>query len=249
MAAAAATASTSSGSSSLLPLPPAREIPSSFLSSVKSWWSAGEKESAASEERLLRRIPYFRSSSSPSIHSQEEGSVISHSSKVTLADPKHYLNTLSITSTSPSPDAPPPAIMLHGYGAGLGFYFLNFPALANWAGSRGSSVFALDWLGMGRSARPSFSIKAKRDDIAGRVHEAESFFVDSLEQWRERMGIDKMTLVGHSLGGYFSVVYALRYPERVSKLVLLSPAGVPRDPNNLTQPSREITDEQTSGSE
>lgn len=97
---------------------------------------------------------------------------------------------------------------------------------------------------MGRSSRPAFRVKAKRDDIAGRVFEAESFFIDSLEEWRKKMGLEKMTLVGHSLGGYLSVAYALRFPERVGKLVLLSPAGVPRDPNNTTMPSRELTDDQ-----
>lgn len=105
-------------------------------------------------------------------------------------------------------------------------------------------MYALDWLGMGRSARPPFRIRAKRDDIPGRVQEAESFFVDSLEEWRQKMGLEKMTLVGHSLGAYLSVVYALRYPTRVHKLILLSPAGVPRDPNNTSQPSRELTDSQ-----
>jgi cardiolipin-specific phospholipase len=133
--------------------------------------------------------------------------------------------------------------VLHGYGAGLGFFFQNFPTLAKWAGRRGSSVYALDWLGMGRSARVPFTVKAKRDDVAGRVSEAESFFVDSLEQWRIKMDLEKMTLIGHSLGAYFSVVYALKYPTRVNKLVLLSPAGIPRDPNT-TIPSRELTDEQ-----
>lgn len=55
-----------------LPLPPARDIPATFVASIKSWyvtvayisylanllhrWSAGEKESAASEERLLRCV-------------------------------------------------------------------------------------------------------------------------------------------------------------------------------------------------
>jgi cardiolipin-specific phospholipase len=91
-------------------------------------------------------------------------------------------------------------------------------------------VYALDWLGMGRSARVPFAIKAKRSDIPARVHEAESFFVDSLEEWRARMGLESMTLVAHSLGAYLGAAYALRHPARVSKLVLLSPAGVPRDP-------------------
>jgi len=135
---------------------------------------------------------------------------------------------------------------LHGYGAGLGFFFLNFPALAQWAGMRGTSVYAVDWLGMGRSARVPFRIRAKRDDISERVREAESFFVESLEEWRERAGLEKMTLIGHSLGAYFSTVYALRYPQRVHKLILLSPAGVPRGPDT-TSPSREMLDRQVTG--
>ncbi|KAH9978007.1 alpha/beta-hydrolase [Lactifluus volemus] len=226
-------------------LPPARNIPSTFMESFRSWWAAGEKEAAASEERLLRRLPFFRSVSSVP-PSPVDGPVIARSERVPLLKPKHYLNTLSIKSTAPSPDAPPPAVLLHGYGAGLGFFFLNFHTLAEWASTRGTSVYAVDWLGMGRSARVPFRIRAKRGDIAGRVYEAESFFVDSLEEWRERAGLEKMTLIGHSLGAYFSTVYALRYPQRVHKLVLLSPAGVPRDPN-ATVPSREMLDRQVTG--
>ena len=115
------------------------------------------------------------------------------------------------------------------------------PFLLQWAGKRNASVYALDWLGMGRSARVPFLIKAKKNDVEARVQEAESFFVESLEDWRKQVGLEKMTLVGHSLGAYLSVVYALRYPTRVSKLILLSPAGVPRDPDN-SLPSREIVD-------
>jgi cardiolipin-specific phospholipase len=174
--------------------------------------------------------------------SVDDSPVIAHSSRVDLAKPKHYLNTLSIKATSPSSSPPPPAVILHGYGAGLGFFFRNFPTLAKWAGRRGTDVYAVDWLGMGRSARVPFTVKAKREDIKGRVTEAESFFVDSLEEWREKMGLETMTLVGHSLGAYFSIAYALKYPTRVSKLVLLSPAGIPHDPNATSDPSRELTD-------
>ncbi|KAI0773990.1 alpha/beta-hydrolase [Fomes fomentarius] len=209
-----------SSAGAFIPLPPAREIPSSFVASVKSWWSAGEKESAASEERLLRKLPYFRPANSPS------------------STPDNDL--------LPPPECATPTVVLHGYGAGLGFFFQNFAALGKWAGRRGTSVIAVDWLGMGRSARVPFHVKAKREDIDGRVDEAESFFIDSLEQWRRKMGLESMTLVGHSLGGYLSIAYALRYPTRVNKLILLSPAGIPRDPNS-TVPSRELTDEQTTG--
>jgi cardiolipin-specific phospholipase len=159
---------------------------------------------------------------------------------VHLSKPAHYINTLSILpSTSPGTSTPP-VVLLHGYGAGLGFFFLNYATLGKWAERRRTPVYALDWLGMGRSARPPFRVKAQRTDIPGRVAEAEAFFVDSLEEWRVAQGVERMTLVGHSLGAYLSVVYALRFPERVARLVLLSPAGVPHNPDDTTQPSREL---------
>jgi cardiolipin-specific phospholipase len=221
-------------------LPPAKAIPSAFLASAKSWWAVGERQAAISEARLLRRLPFYSPSNVPS----PSLPVVTTSTRVELDAPKHYINTVSITPTAP-PDAavtPTPTVLLHGYGAGLAFYFRNLSTLATWAANKGASVYAIDWLGMGLSARVPFSIRARRDDIPGRVHEAESFFVESLEEWRKKMGLPKMTLVAHSLGAYFSVVYALRYPDRVSRLVLLSPAGVPRGPN-FSQPSRELTDE------
>lgn len=52
-------------------------------------------------------------------------------------------------------------------------------------------------------------------------------------------------LIGTFAGAYLSTAYALRYPDRVSKLILLSPAGVPHDPdaiNDTTLPSRELHD-------
>jgi cardiolipin-specific phospholipase len=40
------------------------------------------------------------------------------------------------------------------------------------------------------------------------------------------MKLHKMNLVGHSLGGYVCTKYAANYPDRVSRLLLLSPMGV-----------------------
>jgi len=45
--------------------------------------------------------------------------------------------------------------------------------------------------------------------------------VDDLEHLREFWGLDSVTLVGHSHGGAIALGYAIRYPKRVHKLVLV----------------------------
>jgi cardiolipin-specific phospholipase len=153
---------------------------------------------------------------------------------------------LSIQPTSPAirqddkTNQPPTTVVLHGYGAGLGFFSLNLESLSSWSSNRGLPIYLLDWLGMGRSSRPPFKITAKYSDTRARVEQAESFFLDSLEEWRVKMGIEKMTLVGHSLGAYLVTAYALKWPERVARLVLLSPAGVNRGEGS-SAPDAELT--------
>lgn len=176
--------------------------------------------------------------------------VVGRSSRAELTPRKRYLNVFSITPTQPpttsgEASAPPPVLLLHGYGAGLGFFFRNFPALGRWVASTGAPLHALDWLGMGRSARVPFRVRAPRADAHARVAQAESFFVDALEEWREKQGLQRVTLVGHSLGAYLATAYALRHPDRVAKLVLLSPAGVLGAPESA-DPAREVSDDQRS---
>jgi len=89
-------------------------------------------------------------------------------------------------------------------------------------------------LGMGRSSRPSFRIDSK--DHAGKIRETENWFIDALEEWRIEKKIERFTLLGHSLGGYMAVCYALKYPGRLNKLILASPVGIPEDPNAVAEP-------------
>lgn len=112
-----------------------------------------------------------------------------------------------------------------GYGAGLGFFYKNFEGLSR---VKGWKIYALDLLGMGRSSRPAFRIHTK--DRQGSIAEAEDWFIDALEEWRVQKKIDRFTLLGHSLGGYMAVAYALKYPGHLNKLVLASPVGIPEDP-------------------
>ena len=113
-----------------------------------------------------------------------------------------------------------PVVMLHGYGSGIGIYSASLGPLAATLNRR---VYAVDGLGCGRSARPKWTLgygtKSDLDDV-------EAYSADALDLWRQEIGAEKIILCGHSIGGYLSVAYAERYPERVEKLMLLSPAGV-----------------------
>ncbi len=50
-----------------------------------------------------------------------------------------------------------------------------------------------------------------------------------LDELLERLRLEEVVLVGNSLGGYLSALYAARNPERVRALVLVSPAGYPQE--------------------
>ncbi|KAJ2460335.1 hypothetical protein GGF42_000900 [Coemansia sp. RSA 2424] len=125
-------------------------------------------------------------------------------------------------------------VMTHGYFTGVGFFYRNYRDLGQ---VPGWDVYAIDWLGMGRSSRPAYKSRRSEGEDK-RVSHAEAFFVESLEEWRKRMGIDKMVLCGHSFGGYMNSVYALKYPQHVEKLVLVSPIGVPEAPPDLEERMR-----------
>ncbi len=56
--------------------------------------------------------------------------------------------------------------------------------------------------GNGMSSRPKFTVRGLR--------ETEEFHVQCIEEWRRAMGMEKMTLLGHSFGGYMAACYALK---------------------------------------
>lgn len=146
-----------------------------------------------------------------------------HSNLVKLSGKNRALNEFSVERVGEEVEEN--LVMLHGYGAGLGFFYKNFEGLSR---VKGWKLYALDMLGMGRSSRPPFKVHAK--DQAGKIAEAENWFIDALEEWRVLKRIDKFTLLGHSMGGYMAVAYALKYPGHLNKLILASPVGIPEDP-------------------
>lgn len=50
--------------------------------------------------------------------------------------------------------------------------------------------------------------------------------VADLERIRRRLGVERISIVGHSFGGLIATMYAAEFPQHVQSLVLLAPAAV-----------------------
>jgi pimeloyl-ACP methyl ester carboxylesterase len=101
-----------------------------------------------------------------------------------------------------------PVILVHGLAASLHDWDYLLPELsaAGWHG------YALDLLGHGESPKPaSRSYKTK-------------WVYKHFAQWADSFQFSEApVLIGHSLGGYMCLRYAIRNPEKVRGLVLTSP--------------------------
>ncbi|KAL1835544.1 hypothetical protein VTJ49DRAFT_6499 [Mycothermus thermophilus] len=204
-------------------------FPLGYKEAAHQWWTNVNPRQA--ERNVLSYVPFLREAGTESAVSKLQdlaksdpfGQRTWRSSMVQLAGKNRALNEFMIERVGePADDT---LVMIHGYGAGLGFFYKNFEPLSR---ARGWRLYALDMLGMGNSSRPPFKIHAK--DPKDKIAEAEGWFIDALEEWRKIRNIEKFTLLGHSLGGYLAVSYALKYPGRLNKLILASPVGIPEDP-------------------
>jgi len=110
-----------------------------------------------------------------------------------------------------SPDAPA-VVLLHGGGpgaSGWSNFGRNLPVLAG-----RFRTLLVDQPGFGQSGRPP---------VTGNYF---TFSADALAGLLKTLGLDRVHLIGNSLGGGTAVRFALNYPDRAGRLVLMAPGGL-----------------------
>lgn len=107
----------------------------------------------------------------------------------------------------------PPVLLIHGIGDSSRTWSGLIPELA-----RRHTVIAPDLLGHGASAKPraDYSVAA---------------YANGMRDLLGVLGIERVTLVGHSFGGGVAMQFAYQFPERTERLVLVSTGGVGRQVN------------------
>jgi pimeloyl-ACP methyl ester carboxylesterase len=103
-----------------------------------------------------------------------------------------------------------PVLLVHGFGASVEWWERNVAALAAC-----HSVYALDLPGFGRSERLPRTLS-----LPGAA--------DFLRHFLQATGIARAHIVGNSMGGLIAMQFAVRFPEVVGRLALVSPAGFAR---------------------
>ena len=116
----------------------------------------------------------------------------------------------------------PPLVLLHGLGEGSADWDGVAPAFA--AHYR---VYALDLRGHGRSDWPgAYSVELMSADVLG--------FLDAL-------GLDRVDLIGHSMGGLVGYLLAGDHPGRVGRLILEDVAALrPRERGAPERPAGDV---------
>jgi pimeloyl-ACP methyl ester carboxylesterase len=102
----------------------------------------------------------------------------------------------------------PPVVLLHGGASDSRDWVSTMAAL-----SHRYSLYAPDLIGFGQSDRTKDGYYL-------------SDFTEFILGFIETLGLERPVLAGHSLGGRLCVDVALRYPEKVRKLVLVDASGL-----------------------
>ena len=125
-----------------------------------------------------------------------------------LAPREVEVNGLTIHYYEGGPAEGETLLMIHGFGANRD----NWLRFARYFTHR-YHVLALDLPGFGESSRPDASY-----DVASQMERVRAFAT--------ALKVDKLHLIGNSMGGHISALYAARHPEQVLSLALFNNSGV-----------------------
>jgi len=103
-------------------------------------------------------------------------------------------------------------LCLHGLGASAGRWAKALPILA-----KKYHIVAPDIVGFGYSDKPD-------------VYYTIDFFVNFVNEFARTLKMESLTLIGASLGGHIAIETALTHDNMIDKLVLISPAGIMKEP-------------------
>ena len=120
-----------------------------------------------------------------------------------------YVPTRDIITYYEEAGSGDPLVLIMGLGGDLQGWALTAPALA-----KQFRVITYDNRGAGRTSAPDkpYSIAGMADDLAA--------LLDALK-------IDKAHILGYSMGGMIAQEFALKYPNRVNRLILLATSAGP----------------------
>jgi 4,5:9,10-diseco-3-hydroxy-5,9,17-trioxoandrosta-1(10),2-diene-4-oate hydrolase len=105
-----------------------------------------------------------------------------------------------------------PVVLLHGGGPGASAWSNFGPNLPVFAQKYRTLI--VDQPGFGKSEKP---------EITSQYF---TFSADALLKLLDEVGVERAHLVGNSLGGGTATRFALRYPDRAGRLVLMAPGGL-----------------------
>ena len=105
-----------------------------------------------------------------------------------------------------------PLVMLHGGGPGASAWSNFGSSLERFASQ--FRTLLVDQPGFGESDKPQ---------IEGHFF---TFAADKLAALLDELGIERVHLLGNSLGGGTAVRFALKYPDRVGRMILMGPGGL-----------------------
>jgi pimeloyl-ACP methyl ester carboxylesterase len=101
-----------------------------------------------------------------------------------------------------------PIVLFHPAGCGSVIWYRNIKVL-----SAGFKVFAVDTIGEVNRSTVTQDLRSQKD------------LLDWIEELLNNLHIDRADMVGNSFGGYLGALTAAYLPQRVRRLVLISPAG------------------------